>query len=238
VSGTAEVSPQAGRARHRWLWLVPPACLLVAIAASVLAAPHLPDRMPTHWGLTGEPTTLMPRGFALAVLPALMVWSGFLVGIIGWSASSGRRESDIPAWISPAITAAVTAIVLVLHLTLLAVGLGWGVSVPAVTNLAVGALYLVLGYATRRVPPNPLFGVRTARTLACPDSWERANRIGGHWLMAAGGVTILAAPLPGGWPLAVLLGSVVVACIAALIAARDGTAPTGSSETSSTNVSG
>jgi uncharacterized membrane protein len=210
--------PGAGRAR--WLWLVAPACILAAITASVTAAPHLPERMPTRWGFDGEPTNLMPRGFALSVLPAIMLWVGFLTSVIGWSARQSRGGEDLPAWVSPAIMALISAFLLTIHLGVIALGMGWGMSVPLLTNVAVGLLYVGIGVAMPKVPPNPLFGVRTARTLACPDAWERANRIGGRWLVGAGIATILAAPLPGQWPFLVLVGSVLVAFVASLAASR------------------
>jgi uncharacterized membrane protein len=71
-----------------------------------------------------------------------------------------------------------------------------------------------------RVPPNPVFGVRTAATLGCPDCWRAANRVGGRWLMGAGVASVLAAPLPAPWPVGVMLIAVLAACVASLIATR------------------
>lgn len=220
LTGSAPSDREARRIRR--LWLLPPLLLSAAIAASVLAYPHLPAEMPTHWGFRGEPTNLMPRAFAAAAMPALMVWIGFLTWALMWSSSQTREARDLPAWLSPAVTAGVLATMLILHLALLLVGLGWGVSVPVISNIVVGLVFLLLGRLTQDMPPNPVFGVRTPRTLACPDAWGRANRVGGRWMMGAGVVTMGAAALPGGWRIGVMLGSVAVACLAGVLAARDG----------------
>jgi uncharacterized membrane protein len=220
LTGSAASPGDARRVRR--LWLLPPLLLAAAVAASALAYPYLPGEMPTHWGFDGRPTNLMPRRFAAAALPAMMVWIGFITAVVVWSASQTREGRDLPAWLSPAVTSATMGLMLLLHIALLGSGLGWGISMPLVANLGVGALFLGLGWATPRVPPNPFFGIRTARTLACPDAWHRANRVGGRWLMAAGAATMAAAPLPGAWPLAVMTGAVVTACVAAVVAARAG----------------
>lgn len=181
-------SPRDAR-RVRLLWALPPLILAAAIALSVLAYPRLPEEMPTHWGVRGEPTNLMPRAFAAAVIPAMMVWIGFLTGVLMWSSSQTREGRDLPAWLSPVVTAATLALMLVLHVAMLGAGLGCGISIPMISGLGVGLLFLLLGWLTPRMPPNPVFGIRTPRTLACPDAWRRANRVGGRWMMGAGAVT-------------------------------------------------
>jgi len=204
----------------RALFWAAPALILLAAAASAVAWPHLPERMPTHWGLSGQPTNLMPRGFAVAVLPVLMVWIGFIMSAIGWSWGQTREAKDMPAWISPAVTAAVLVMMLLSHLSLLAAGLGYRHSVPLVSTFGIGLLLLLLGWMMPKVPPNPYFGVRTRATLECPDTWRVANRVGGRAMMAAGALTLLASPLPGGWALGVMFAAVIGATVVSLLAAR------------------
>ena len=85
---------------YRLLWLLPPLLLSLAVVASVMAWPHLPARMPIHWGISGEPTLLAPKGFAVAMLPAIMVWVGAFLGLILWSATR-MNEGPLPAWLRP-----------------------------------------------------------------------------------------------------------------------------------------
>jgi uncharacterized membrane protein len=194
--------------------------ILLAVLASVLARPHLPERMPTHWGLEGEPTNLAPRAFALIVMPVMMVWIGFLMSAIGYSVGQTREARDMPAWISPAITAGVLVVMLASHLSILAWGLGFRHSVPLVATAGVGLLLILVGWLTPKAPPNPYFGVRTRATLECPDTWREANRIGGRAMLVAGVVTLLGAPLPGGWAMGVMFAALIGATIVALRAAR------------------
>lgn len=204
----------------RRLWALPPALLALAVLASVLAWPHLPERMPTHWGVSGQPTNLMPRGFAVAVLPAIMVWAGGILGLILWSTTRLGPDRAAPAWLPPVVTAATLVVLFLLHLALLAHGLGWPVSVPAVANIGAGLLFIVLGRLMPHMPPNHAFGVRTSRTLSDPAAWNRANRAGGRGFVIAGALTVLAAPLPGAWPFGIMMASLLGACVVAVRSTR------------------
>lgn len=107
-----------------------------------------------------------------------------------------------------------------MHLALIATGLGWPVSLPMVTYVGMG-LYLVgMGRIIRSMPANRAIGVRTPRTVSDPAAMERANRVAGRGLVVAGVLTALAAPLPGAWPFAVAIISVLSTTIMAGRAAR------------------
>ena len=58
--------------------------------------------------------------------------------------------------------------------------------------LAALAVPLIRG----KVPPNPLYGFRTPRTLADPAVWYPANRHAGRWMLATG-IAWLAAAVVG-----------------------------------------
>jgi uncharacterized membrane protein len=116
------------RTSLKLLPIVPFVLVAIAIVASWLAVPHLPERIPTHWGFDGRPTNLAPRGFAVWALPLVMLWLAFILRIVTWSVGGTKDGRDLPVWLSPAITSLTLAVVLLIHLGLLGVGLGWGIS--------------------------------------------------------------------------------------------------------------
>lgn len=207
---------------HRRLWLLPPLLLSIAVAASVMAFPHLPDRMPVHWDINGEPTGLARKNFAVGVLPGIMLWAGSLVGLILWS-TTRRSDSRTPAWVPPVGTALTVGMLLIMHLASIASGLGWPVSVPFVTDVGLGLLFIGLGWMIQRIPPNGAVGVHTPRTRSDPAASARATRAIGRGLIVAGVLTSLAAPLPGAWPTVVMLISLLGACVVAVRASRGAT---------------
>ncbi len=52
---------------------------------------------------------------------------------------------------------------------------------------AIGYLGVLL--LTERIPPNPLFGFRTARTRADPRFWYAANKAAGQYILAAASIS-------------------------------------------------
>lgn len=62
--------------------------------------------------------------------------------------------------------------------------------------LFVGVTILQMGLAVPlirgRVPPNPLYGVRTPKTLGDESTWYRANAYGGRLLFGSGLVELAA----------------------------------------------
>jgi uncharacterized membrane protein len=204
----------------RLLHLLPLFLILVAVAASLLALPHLPERMPIHWGIDGRPSNFVRRGAAVLLPIVFMAHSWLMVGLVGWALGRSTTAAGMSPRVIPGLTSAVVGFLLLLHLTTLANGLGWSVPVTPVVTAAVGLLFIVLGWKMRCVPQNPVFGVRTPTTLRCPEAWREANDVGGRAFVYAGLATIVGAFLPAPWPFAVMMGSILLASAAGIVAGR------------------
>jgi len=189
---------------ERLLAWSPLAWMGLAALASLLALPRLPER---GW-------------LASVVMLGVMAFVWLIMGTIGRATLQTREARALSPRLLPAVTSMVVALILLMHLALLATLLGWRVSFVAVTNVGAGLLFVAVGWMMRNVPQNAAFGVRTPTTLADPRAWRRANRVGGWALVIAGMATALAGWLPEPWPIAVLLGSVVVASLVAVIAGQ------------------
>lgn len=185
----------------RWLWLA--VVLAVAAAGGSLAvwanrAEWLPERVPTHWGIDGEPDAWTARE---RMLPALMVMPGLLAGVIGLS--------YLLPWLSPQkfkvepfrptyeyVMFLVVVIFAYLHAVILASYAGWvqdvGRWIVGGSLLALAAMGNVLG----KVQRNFWIGVRTPWTLASDAVWVRTHRVAA-WLFVAGGLLGLALVLAG-----------------------------------------
>ena len=67
------------------------------------------------------------------------------------------------------------------------------ITVDALLFALVGLLFVGLSIPLirQRVPPNPYYGFRTAKTLSDPEIWYEVNRISGHDLFLAGALITL-----------------------------------------------
>ncbi|WP_202840992.1 SdpI family protein [Luteimonas saliphila] len=71
----------------------------------------------------------------------------------------------------------------------------------------------------RRVPPNPLYGLRTRRSLSHPSIWYPANAWSGRALLIAAAATTAATWLvPDTWPEWVPVACLVLAMVVVLVA--------------------
>lgn len=97
----------------------------------------------------------------------------------------------------------------------------------------VGVLFILLGVPLllRRVPPNPLYGVRYRATLENEEIWYEINALGGRWLIGVGlGLILLpgalffldlaSSPVLETAAVTWLLGGAILMCIVTYRAAR------------------
>ncbi|WP_283402874.1 SdpI family protein [Halorubrum sp. DM2] len=157
------------------------AALLVAVgaAASVAAAPDLPARMVTTWDAAGEPTGTLSKTAGMWLVP------GLAAGLLGLFALLPRidplRENVAAFRVHyDRFVVVLTAFLVALHLSVLAVNLGYAVDVTTLAVAGGAALFYYLGTLLPHVEPNWFVGIRTPWTLSDDAVWDRTHALGGR----------------------------------------------------------
>jgi uncharacterized membrane protein len=170
-----------------------PALLALAAAGMSAAVYHrLPDTMAVHWDLDGNPNGWMPRAIGAAFGPVMLVLMWLLLRFVpridprAENYARFREAYEV-------IVASVLVLLLVVHGIMLAVALGYHVSVARIVPALVGALFVVIGNMMPLVRPNWWFGIRTPWTLSNDRVWTRTHRLAGYTMTAGGVVMIVAA---------------------------------------------
>jgi immunity protein, SdpI family len=143
-----------------------------AFAASLVAWPHLPSKIPPLWRVRGE-WVFIGKPFVAFLLPvaAAIIWSLFA------SLRATTRDADTPrAWDIGALTALFLS---AFHVTMLIAFVGSRLWVVQLLGLMAGLFLVTTGNDLPRVRPNLLWGIRTAQTLDREDVWRRVHRLGG-----------------------------------------------------------
>ena len=179
--------------RNRWLGLV---IAVVAAAASIWAYPRLPPEVPTHWNFTGEPDDYSSRLFAVTLGPAMLVAMTLLFQVLPKIDPRGRNYEKFrdTYWLL------VNGLLLfggVVHLALLANGVGAPVDMGMVFPVGVGLIFIVLGNYLGRVEPNWFIGIRTPWTLESETVWRKTHRIAAWFFVLGGGIVVASALVPG-----------------------------------------
>jgi uncharacterized membrane protein len=189
---------------RRWY----PAFLIAATAiASAIAYPRLPDTVPSHWNLHGQVNGWQSRGRAAFLMPVIML---VLWGVLrGLPAIDPRRANY--AKFQPTydfMIGAVLTLVALIHLVVLAAGLGAPISIHRVIPIAIGVVLIAVGNQLPRARSNWWFGIRTPWTLSNERVWERTHRVGGYLMSASGVATII-----GGLVASELIVPIVIICV-------------------------
>ncbi len=191
---------------RRWL---PVAFILVALGLSAALYSRLPDPMPVHWGVSGEPDRFGSRFQGAFLMPIIMV---ALFALMQWLPSVDPRAKNIAKFRDSydLIIGGLLAFMTILHIVALGSALGWNVNPTSIVLASLGALFVLLGNQLPRARSNFIFGIRTPWTLSSDAVWTRVHRVGGYAMVAGGLVTIAAAFLPPATGLAVALPSLLL----------------------------
>lgn len=199
--------------RSRWFGLVIAA---LAVAVSVWAYPRLPPTVATHWSLRGTPDGFSSRGWAVAIIPLVIVAITVLFNVL--PKMDPRRENYAKFLSSYWLIAnAVIVFMLVAHAMIIATGLGYSVKIDRLMPLGVGLLFMFLGNYLTRVEPNWFVGIRTPWTLSSDTVWRKTHRTGGGLMVIGGAVLAVAAFLPPGAFLPLLVTTIVIVALIPIV---------------------
>lgn len=189
---------------------IPVLIIAAALIASAVVYPDLPDRMPTHWNLSGEPDGWSSRAWGAWLIPFMIavVW-----GLTRLLPAIDPRKANYAKFAGAfeGIILSVMLFMLVLHGLILRAALGHPVAMDRVMPAGIGVLFIVIGNLLPRARPNWFVGIRTPWTLSSDRVWEKTHRIGGRLFVAGGIVIALSTFLGTNWSQGVLIG-VVIAC--------------------------
>ena len=184
--------------RSRWFGFV---VALVALAATWYVWDQLPPRMATHWDAFGHVNGYSSRAFGAFLAPVLIVFLSLVFQVLP---ALDPRKANYAKFTSTywVIANAVVLFVGIVHLMVLAYGLGYPVAMTRVLPLGMGVLFIVLGNVLPRVEPNWFVGIRTPWTLSSDTVWRKTHRTGGWTFFLAGCALLVEGVIPLGtlWP--------------------------------------
>jgi uncharacterized membrane protein len=198
---------------RRWF---APVIIGATIVASLIVYPRLPARVPLHWGVRGEVDRWGSPLESVVFLPAAMIVVWLLLRFLP-RIDARRMSYEKFADTYDLVVSSLLALFAVMQGAMLATALGWPIPMTRLAPALVGVLLIVLGSALPRARPNWWFGIRTPWTLSNDRVWMQTHRIGGHLMLAAGAITLIAALLPTPWMLGAAFAAVLVAGFGSLV---------------------
>lgn len=190
--------------------------VLIAWVFSVWAYPSLPDRVATHWGISGRADGWSPKSVLVVVFPAVMLGLGLLLTLFP---RIDPRRKEVAAH-APTYWLLVNVIMVFMagiQILLVGVNLGWPLRIPMLVPLGVGLLLMIIGNLMPRMRPNWFMGIRTPWTLASEQVWRKTHRLGGYCFMLMGVLMVAVGfvATPSRFPY--MIGGVIVLAIIPLV---------------------
>ncbi len=189
-----------------WILLVVP--LVIVSAANIIAWPHLPDQIPIHFNLQGEPNDWGSRGM-IWLLPGIYFWVAGFLQLVTLRLPGSKEVSNQTAvnWIASGI--AVLFLYLYAHVLMISLNPGREQNVPFMT-WGLGILTLSMGMGLKSCKRNLFIGIRTRWTMASDEIWDKTHSLASRLFLNAGiWMTLFAFYLN----LFVCLGIIVANCL-------------------------
>jgi uncharacterized membrane protein len=149
-----------------------------------------PDRIPVHWGWSGDVDRYGGKVEGLVMLPLLTLFIYVMMTFMP-RIDPGRRNYEQFAGAYLLIRIAVIAVMAVIYGAIHLWIRGHRVAIETIVPLVIGALFVLIGSVLGKVRPNWFFGVRTPWTLSSKLSWSKTHRLAG-WVFVALGLCLMA----------------------------------------------
>lgn len=165
--------------------------IIIGLGMGLYTFLYGPDRMPMHWDIAGNVNGWSSRTFAAIFMPALMI--GIYALFLALPRLDPRGDQyAIFAKAYVGIKNIFMIFFLLIYVLTIAAGFGYSINIGMYIPVAVGLLFIGLGYYMGTIKQNFMMGVRNPWTLSNAEIWDKTNRLMGP-VMAIAGVLIAAA---------------------------------------------
>jgi uncharacterized membrane protein len=192
-------------------YLVGASITAAAVVATVVAYPHLPSSVATHWDIHNQPNGYSPKWALYLIGPGLMAGIMLLMYFLPWLSP---KHFAVDSFRSTYFQIMLTLVGMLAYFYSVTLWAGIGHSLDVGRAIVGGAclLFALLGNVMGKVRRNFYIGVRTPWALANERVWNATHRFAAKTFVA-GGLAGLALTADGlaGWPaLAVLMAGALV----------------------------
>jgi uncharacterized membrane protein len=159
--------------------------LAASFAATTILYPHLPDRVATHWDISGQPDGYSPKSALFLAGPGLFAAIMLLTALLPWL-SPQRFAIESFASTYRQIMGIISVMIAYFDAVILWFATGHPIDAGRAILGGVCLFMAVIGNLMGKVRRNFYVGIRTPWTLASERVWNATHRLGAKWLVATG----------------------------------------------------
>lgn len=182
--------------KFKWHMLVSSVVTLLPMLFGIIVFDKLPEKMETHWGITGtangwsSPLTVVL--FMPLLLLAIHLGCIFLTNVIEKGNSQNKKMYNVIFFIMPVLSLTTNGMIY-------ATAFGIEINVVMVLCLVLGIAFVIIGNYIPKCTQSRTMGIKLKWTLANEANWNATHRFGGRVWVAGGFLLLLSA----WWPMKV-----------------------------------
>lgn len=173
--------------KHKVLMVITSLIILIPIVVGIVLWDKLPEQLPTHWGVNGQPDNYTSKFVAVYGMPALLLlihWACiFFTSLDPKNKDIDKKPLMLVFWICPVVS--ILAVTMVYS-----VSMGVGLDVNTICIIFLGVIFIVIGNYLPKCRQNYTIGIKLPWTLDDEENWNKTHRFGGI-VMTAGGFVLL-----------------------------------------------
>jgi uncharacterized membrane protein len=152
--------------------------------------PYLPERVPSHWNISGQVDGYNSRTFHITFFPSMIL--GLYV-LMSFAPVIDPRSENYKKFqgVYEAFRLVMVGFLLILYVATTLFALGYPLSISKIVRFAIGVLLVFIGNYFGKIRHNYTFGIKTPWTLASEEVWNKTHRISGPLWVIAGVVWML-----------------------------------------------
>mgnify|MGYP000988658061 FL=1 len=163
------------------LMIISTVVCLLPIILSLVMYDKLPDKMPIHWDIEGNPDNYSSKAFAVIGLPFMMAGLN-LITHFALNSDPKRENSSVVLKLIGKLTVPFLSVALV-PITLFA-GLGYEIPIEKIVPAFVGLLFIIIGNYLPKSKQNYTVGIKLPWTLNNEANWNKTHRLAGYlWII-------------------------------------------------------
>ncbi len=161
--------------------------ILLPILVGVILWNQLPERVPSHWNLSGEVDGWRSKAFLVFGMPLILLAVQWLC-MLGTAADPKKQAHSekviyLILWIIPILSVTLNVISYL-------VALGKPVRVEIVMPVIIGLVLTIVGNYLPKCKQNYTIGIKIPYTLNSEENWNKTHRFAG-WLWTVCGIVIM-----------------------------------------------
>jgi uncharacterized membrane protein len=194
-----------------WIWLI----LLLPIVYLVMVWPALPEIVPTHFGMDGQPNDWSNKSTLIYLVAGMTAGMYLLFTIIPAIDPKERIKAMGNKYYK--LKFAMMLFMSVLCIVIIRSAITGSIGDGRIVFLVVGALFMFLGNYMQTVKPNYFIGIRTPWTLENETVWAKTHRLGGKLYFVAGGLVMVLAFILKAQMMPVFIGIILTASVVPMV---------------------